>query len=158
MISQLGGKPSSKYRKSKKHTTSKRTKKSKQKKSKLNLKNMSKSAIYAKAKKDFGKFYFNDAVTMFEYLLTKNYKTPEVDYYLGEIWYHRQNYKDAIIYYKKSALLDAKAPYMPRLMLHSALGFSRMGDASNASNFYSTLIDLYPKSKEATLARKYLKK
>lgn len=137
-----------------------KTKKSKNrisKKSQIDFRKMSKKAIYKKAKINFGKFYFNDALPMFKYLLSKKYKTSEVYYYLGEIWYHRQNYKDAIFYYKKSALLNAKATYMPRLMLHSALGFSRIGDATNASNFYSTLIDLYPKSKEATLARKYLK-
>lgn len=104
----------------------------------------------------FKKDYFTKAIPMFEELIAANYKPAANNYYLGEIWYYRKKYDDAITHFKTSAMLYDKAAYMPKLLLHSAISFENTKDFSNAANFYSSLIDIYPDSKEAKTATKNL--
>lgn len=104
----------------------------------------------------FKKDYFTKAIPMFEELIAANYKPAANNYYLGEIWYYRKKYNDAVTHFKTSAMLYDKASYMPKLLLHSAISFEKTKDFSNAANFYSSLIDIYPNSKEAKTATKNL--
>ncbi|XOB61435.1 tetratricopeptide repeat protein [Campylobacterota bacterium DY0563] len=104
----------------------------------------------------FKKDYFTKAIPMFEHLVAENYKPATSNYYLGEMWYYRKKYEDAISYFKTSAMLYDKASYMPKLLLHSAISFEETKDFSNAANFYNSLIDIYPDSKEAKIAVKNL--
>ena len=136
-----------------KKTSSKTTKKTKIKKisSSTDKKSMMNEAIRL-----FKKDYFSKAIPMFEELIAANYKPATNNYYLGEIWYYRKKYDDAITYFKTSAMLYDKASYMPKLLLHSAISFEKTKDFSNAANFYSSLIDIYPDSKEAKTATKNL--
>lgn len=113
-----------------------------------------KSDLLSEAQAFYKRDYFTNAIPIFEYLLENNYRPALSSYYLGEMWYYRKKYEDAISYFKKSATLYQKAEYMPVLMLHSAISFEKLGDIENASNFYSSLISLYPDSKEAKIASK----
>ncbi|PIF03290.1 MAG: hypothetical protein CSA86_05925, partial [Arcobacter sp.] len=106
----------------------------------------------------FKKDYFTKAIPMFEELIAAKYKPATSNFYLGEMWYYRKKYNDAIAYYKTSAMLYDKASYMPKLLLHSAISFEKIKDFSNAANFYNSLVDLYPNSKEAKIAVKNLSK
>jgi TolA-binding protein len=54
-------------------------------------------------------------------------------------------------------MLYDKAKYLPKLLLHSAISFKKIGDNENAKNFYNTLIEIYPKTKEAKEALRKLK-
>jgi TolA-binding protein len=119
---------------------------------------MKKSEVITKARNYFKKDYFTKAIPMFEYLVKVNYRPAESNFYLGEMWYYRKKYQKAIDYFKRSAILYDKASYMPKLMLHSAISFEKIGEKENAINFYSTLTDLYPKSKEAKEAKNKLSK
>merc|ERR1711916_2813 len=94
------------------------------------------------------------AKPIFLKLVEENYRPAESNYYLGEISYYRKQYKTAIKYFKKSALLYDKAKYMPRLLLHSAISFEKTGDIENASVFYNTLLDNFPNSSEAKEVKK----
>lgn len=104
----------------------------------------------------FKKDYFTKAIPMFEHLIAENYKPATSNFYLGEIWYYRKKYDDAISYFKTSAMLYDKASYMPQLLLHSAISFEKIKDFSNAAKFYGSLTDIYPDSKEAKVAIKNL--
>jgi len=115
-----------------------------------------KKSTMDEAIKLFKKDYFSKAIPMFEELIAVNYKPARNNFYLGEIWYYRKKYDDAIRYFKTSAMLYDKADYMPKLLLHSAISFEQIKDFSNAANFYSSLIDIYPDSKEAKIATKNL--
>lgn len=110
------------------------------------------------AKKDFDAKNYNSALPKYEKLVEVNYKPAEGNYYLGEMWYIRKKYDLAISHFKKSAVLYDKAAYMPTLLLHSAISFENTKDKDNAKSFYSTLIDLYPDSSEAKIAKKNLTK
>lgn len=117
-----------------------------------------KSAFLKEAKTDFDSKNYAASTPKYEKLLEANYKPAEVNFYLAQNWYMRKKYDVAISYYKKSAILNDKAAYMPTLLLHSALSFENIKDKENAKSFYSTLIELYPSSEEASTAKKNLSK
>lgn len=115
-----------------------------------------KNEILNEAIELFKKDYFSKAIPMFEELIAANYKPATSNFYLGEIWYYRKKYEEAISNYKTSAMLYDKASYMPKLLLHSAISFEKIKDFSNAANFYNSLVDMYPNSNEAKIAVKNL--
>lgn len=121
-----------------------------------NLTSEDRKTMLAEAKRLFKKDYFTKAIPIFESLIVQNYKPAESNFYLGEIWYYRKKYDEAIVYFKQSALLYDKASWMPKLLLHSAISFEKTSDLQNAANFYDTLVNLYPDSKEAVTANKNL--
>ena len=112
----------------------------------------------ADAKKDYDAKVYNSAIPKFEKLIEVNYKPAENNYYLGDMLFKRKKYDQAIVHFKKSAMLNDKASYMPTLLLNSAISFENTKDKDNAKNFYSTLIELYPNSKEAKTAKTNLNK
>lgn len=105
------------------------------------------------AKKEFDEKNYNSAIPKYEKLVKANYKPAESNFYLGEMWYMRKKYDLAIYYFKKSAVLYDNAAYMPILLLHSAVSLENIKDKENAKSFYSTLIELYPSSDEAKIAK-----
>jgi len=109
------------------------------------------------AKAFFKKDYFTNALPIFKDLISKNYRPAECNFYVGEIKYYRKKYEEALQYFKKSMTLYDKADYLPKLLLHSAISFDRLGDSGNAQNFYSTIVDIYPESNEAKEASKKIK-
>jgi len=123
---------------------------------KSNFNDVSKKDLMVEARLLFKKDYFTKAIPILNYLLKSNYRPAESNYLLGEISYYRKKYKDAISYFKTSAILYDKAKYMPKLLLHSAISFERTDDLSNATSFYNTIIDVYPASTEAKTASKNL--
>jgi TolA-binding protein len=118
--------------------------------------NLSNAELLEKAKELFRDDFFTPAIPIFEYLIKNHYKPAESNFYLGEIWYYRKQYNDAIRHYKESAMLYDKASYMPKLLLHSAISFENTSDYENAASFYTTLINSYPDSTEAQTANKNL--
>jgi TolA-binding protein len=134
-------------------------KKAKAQKSKMSAKippKKSKAELLKIARKYFKQDLFAKAKPIFTQLAKKNYRPAECNFYLGEINYYRKQYKTAIKHFKKSALLYDKSKYMPKLLLHSAISFEKLGDIENASVFYNTLLDNFPNSKEAKEVKKNL--
>lgn len=117
-----------------------------------------KSKLMSDAKKDFDSKNYTSATSRYQKLVDVNYKPAESNYYLAETWYMRKKYDVAINHFKKSAMLNDKAAYMPTLLLHSGISFENIKDKENAKNFYGTLIDLYPNSSEAKDAKNRLSK
>ena len=119
--------------------------------------NKSNKELMADVRTLFKKDYFTKAKPIIEHLIAKNYRPAENNYYLGEINYYRKNYKDALHYFKTSMMLYDKASWLPKLLLHSAISFEKLGDNENAQSFYSTIVDVYPDTKEAKEASKKIK-
>ena len=117
-----------------------------------------KAKLMNEAKKDYDAKAYNTAIPKYEKLIEVNYKPAENNFYLGEMWYKRKKYDAAISHFKKSAMLNDKAAYMPTLLLHSAISFENVKDKENAKSFYGTLIELYPNSSEAKEAKTKLSK
>ena len=117
-----------------------------------------KAKLMNEAKKDYDAKAYTTAIPKYEKLIEVNYKPAENNFYLGEMWYKRKKYDTAISHFKKSAMLNDKAAYMPTLLLHSAISFENVKDKENAKSFYGTLIELYPNSNEAKTAKQNLSK
>ncbi|WP_151951754.1 tetratricopeptide repeat protein [Aliarcobacter butzleri] len=117
-----------------------------------------KAKLMSEAKKDYDAKAYTTAIPKYEKLIEVNYKPAENNFYLGEMWYKRKKYDTAISHFKKSAMLNDKAAYMPTLLLHSAISFENVKDKENAKSFYGTLIQLYPNSSEAKEAKTKLSK
>jgi len=114
--------------------------------------NMSNGDVATKAKTLFEKQHYTDAIKCYKYLIEKRYRPAKSHYMIGEMYFRRKNYADAISYFKKSATLYSKASYMPKLMLHTAIAMDKTGDIKNAIKFYRGVIGKYPNSKEALKA------
>jgi TolA-binding protein len=134
------------------------TKQVKKKKISKHIKKRTNSELLKYAIKLFHNNYLTKSKPYFETLVSKHYKPAQSNFYLGEIYYYKRGYKTAIFYYKKSMMKNDQAQYIPKLLLHSAISFDKLNDNENATNFYSTLVDAYPETKEATEALKQLKK
>ncbi len=112
--------------------------------------------IYRKGVQLFAKRSYSASKEKFEETLARNYKPASSNYYLGEIAYYSHNYNEAIAYYKQSASLYDKASYMPVLYLHTAISLDKVGQKEQAKGFYQYVIDNYPNTRSASIARKRL--
>ncbi|RLA75423.1 MAG: hypothetical protein DRG11_01540 [Epsilonproteobacteria bacterium] len=114
----------------------------------------SKVVLFKEAKKLYKKEYYTKAIPIFENLVAQKYKPAESTYHLGHMWYVRKKYSKALSYFKQSATMHDKGWWMPKLLLYSAISFEKTDDLDNAANFYSSLIEIYPNTKEAKIAKK----
>ena len=92
---------------------------------------------------------YEEANSRFIQLIKINYRPARSNFYLGEIAYLKKLYKSAIKYYKKSIALYDKADYMPKLLYHTGVSFSKLKNNAKAKQFFDALRDGYPDSKEA---------
>ncbi|MBD3798233.1 MAG: tetratricopeptide repeat protein [Epsilonproteobacteria bacterium] len=120
------------------------------------LDTMSRADVMKKANEYYSSKNYTKSIEYFSYLIEKNYKPAQSHYMIGEMYYYRKDYSDAIAYYKKSASLYQKASYMPVLMLHTAVSMEKTGDKENAINFYNAVIAKYSDTKAAQEAKRYL--
>lgn len=109
---------------------------------------------FKEARQLYKKEYYTKAIPIFENLVEIKYKPSESTYHLGHMWFVRKKYSKALSYFKKSATMHDKGWWMPKLLLYSAVSFEKLNDLDNAANFYSSLIDIYPNTKEAKIAKK----
>lgn len=113
--------------------------------------------IYRKGVQLFSQRSYGAAKDHFEQALAAGYKAAASNYYLGEIAYYTQDYEAAVSYYKASASLYDKANYMPVLYLHTAISLSNSGEAGQANSFFQYVIDNYPNTRAASIAKKRIK-
>ena len=100
---------------------------------------------------------YSEAKLRFDILLKRNYKPASCNFYEGEIAYRTGHYDDAIKYYQKSVELNESAAYMDRLLLHTAFALRKSGEKTQARNFFQAIVDGYPGTASARVAKKYLK-
>ncbi|WP_457744745.1 tetratricopeptide repeat protein [Sulfurimonas sp.] len=117
---------------------------------------MKSAQLYNRAKSNFNKKLYTQSISDYEELIKRKYKPAYSHYMIGEMYFRRKNYANAISYFKKSAALYSKATYMPKLMLHAATAMSKTGDKVHANVFYNAILSKYPNSQEAAEAKKYL--
>lgn len=111
------------------------------------------SDVYRKGVQLFSKGSYRAAGEHFSQALAENYKSAASNYYLGEVAYYTQNYKNAVAYYKQSASLYDKATYMAVLYLHTAISLNKSGEQEQARGFFQHVVDSYPNTKSASIAR-----
>ena len=114
---------------------------------------------FIKAKAYFFGNQLEKAKELFLYTLDNNYLPATSAYYLGEIAFKQKNYKKAIFYYKRSTTIyPKKASFTPVLLYHSGLSFLKLNQKEKAKLTFQKLINDFPNSKFAKLAKKELEK
>lgn len=119
---------------------------------------MDTKSLEKKAKGLFDQHKYAEAQTYYESLIQKKYKIAEANFWLAETYYKRQDYKQAISFYKESASHDDKASYMPTLLLHTGYAMEKSGDVTSAKAFYKATISKYSGSGAANEAQGLLSK
>ncbi len=114
--------------------------------------------IYRKGVQLFSQRSYGAAKEHFEKALAAGYKPAASNYYLAEIAYYTFNYETAVAHYKESASLYDKANYMPVLYLHTAISLAKSGEHEQANSFFEYVIDTYPKTRAASIAKKRIRK
>lgn len=82
--------------------------------------------------------------------------TPNAMYWLGETYYHEQDFAQAILTFKDVPRLYPDHPKAAAAMLKTGYSYARMGDVQNARFYLQTLLEEYPDSEPAALARQKL--
>lgn len=120
------------------------------------LNTASSTALYSRGVRLVKQKKYDMAKLRFDILKKRNYKKASTYFYLGEISYRTKRYSDAIEYYKTSTNANEKASYMDTLLLHAAISLKNIGDIDQANRFFQAVIDGYPNSNSAKVAKKYL--
>ncbi|NPA64156.1 MAG: tetratricopeptide repeat protein [Epsilonproteobacteria bacterium] len=113
--------------------------------------------LYKEAHQAYRRKEYKKAAELFEAAAQKHYKPAASNFYIGESCYYTKDYACAVRHYKKSASLYQNASYMPTLLLHTAISLDRLGKKEEAKRFYGSVIKLYPDTKAAALAKKYMR-
>ena len=112
-----------------------------------------------KAKSYFFKNQLNKAKELFLYTLGSDYLPATSSYYLGEIAFKQKNYKEAIFYYKKSiAIYPKKTSFTEKLLYHTGISFLELNQKEKAKLTFQKLINDFPDSNFAKLAKEELEK
>ena len=120
---------------------------------------LSPNQIFNKAKQYFFNGKLSKAKELFLYSLNRMYLPATSSYYLGEIEYKQNRFKEALAYYKKSiSLYNKKASFTDKLLYHTAISFLKLKQIKKAKLTFQKLINDFPNSKYARFANKELEK
>ncbi len=114
---------------------------------------------YEKALARFQAGKTDSAREMFSAFLKDNPSSPlapNAGYWLGECYFSLKQYDTAIITFKDVVAKYPKHDKAAASMLKAGYAYARLGDAANARFYLETLIQDFPKSDPAKLARKRL--
>ncbi|MFZ2969400.1 MAG: tetratricopeptide repeat protein [Sulfuricurvum sp.] len=115
-------------------------------------------SLEKEGKRLLGQKNYPQAQEAFEAMIQKKYKSAEANFWIGEIYFDQQQYKEAMGYYKQSASENEKTVVMPTLLLHSGIALEKMGDVAKARDFYGATVARYAGSGAAMEASKRLSK
>ncbi len=128
----------------------------KEKKSESRLTKADSAALYSRGVRLVKKKKYSMAKLRFDILKARGYKKASTNFYLGEIAYRTKKYVDAIAYYKVSAGANENANYMDTLLLHTGISLEKRGDKSQAKRFFQAIVDGYPDTGSAKVAKRHL--
>ena len=120
------------------------------------LKKAASSKLFSRGVRLVNQRKYAEAKKRFDILNGRRYKPAATNFYLGEIAYRTGKYDDAIRYYQKSAELNENAAYMDRLLLHTGISLEKSGDKEQARSFFQAIVDGYPGTVSARIAKKHL--
>ncbi len=114
---------------------------------------------YASALAAFERGHSNQAAELFSAFIAGNpgHKLmPNAMYWLGECYYDKKQYGNAILAFKDVTAQFPRHPKAAAAMLKTGFSYERMGDKDNARFYLQALLKTYPDSEPAKLARKKL--
>ena len=115
--------------------------------------------LYREAYETFQKGDLEGAQRKFEAFL-KQYPNTELSdnaqFWIGETYYLKKDFEKAILEYEKAILKYPEGDKIPAALFKQALAFLELGDKMNAINLLKRVIERYPHSDQAEIARKRL--
>ena len=115
--------------------------------------------LYRDAYETFHKGDLEGARRKFEAFL-KQYPNTELSdnaqFWIGETYYLKKDYERAILEYEKAIVKYPEGDKIPAALFKQALAFLELGDKTNARNLLKRVIEKYPQSDQAQLAKKKL--
>lgn len=81
---------------------------------------------------------------------------PNAQYWLGESYYHEKRFPESIVAFKKVHQEHPKHPKAAAALLKIGYAYDQLGDTSNARFYLDVLLQDYPRSEPAPMARKRL--
>ncbi len=122
-------------------------------------KEMAENELYAKAKQDFDSGELEAARTGFQDYLKRFPKSANADsaqFWVGEVFYRQKWYEKAILEYQKVIENYPKGNKIQAALLKQGFSFFNLGDKSNGRLILKELINKYPSSNEAKIAKQKL--
>lgn len=116
--------------------------------------------MYNSAKALFDKKKYGPARLTFQKFIKKYPKSKSADnaqFWIGETYYQEKWYEKAILEYDEVKRRYPKGNKVQAALLKQGLAFKNLGEKSNAKVILEELIQKYPRSKEAEIAKKELK-
>jgi len=123
-------------------------------------KQLSADDIYTSAKQAFDQGDFEAARKGFQQFLERYPKLEQADnaqFWVGETYYREKWYEKAILEYQKVIEKFPKGNKVPASLLKQGLAFANLGDKANARLILTELVQKYPRSNEANIAKQQLK-
>jgi tol-pal system protein YbgF len=115
--------------------------------------------LYKDAYETFQKGNLEGARAKFEAFL-KQYPNTELSdnaqFWIGETYYLKKDYEKAILEYEKAIAKYPEGDKIPAALLKQSLAFLELGDKTNARNLLKRVIERYPHSEQAEMAKKRL--
>jgi tol-pal system protein YbgF len=115
--------------------------------------------IYKDAYETFHKGDLEGARRKFEAFL-KQYPNTELSdnaqFWIGETYYLKKDFERAILEYEKAIVKYPEGDKIPAAIFKQALAFMELGDKVNAKNLFKRVIEKYPRSEQAEMAKKKL--
>ncbi|MBU1002892.1 MAG: tol-pal system protein YbgF [Proteobacteria bacterium] len=87
----------------------------------------------------------------------KSSLAANAQYWIGETWYHQKRYAEAVVAFKQVHQDHPKHSKAPAALLKIGYSYAALGDKDNARFYLDVLVQDYPKSEPASLARQRLK-
>ena len=115
--------------------------------------------LYKVAYESYQKGDAEGARKKFETFL-KQYPNTELSdnaqFWIGETYYLKKDFEKAILEYEKAIAKYPEGDKIPAALFKQALAFSELGDKTNARNLFKRVIERYPHSDQAEMAKKRL--
>jgi tol-pal system protein YbgF len=90
----------------------------------------------------------------------KQYPNTELSdnaqFWIGEAYYLKKDYEKAILEYEKAITKYPEGDKIPAALYKQALAFLELGDKTNARNIFRKVIERFPSSDQAQMAKKKL--
>ena len=116
-------------------------------------------SLYKDAYETFQRGDFEGARKKFSAFL-KQYPNAELSdkaqFWIGETYYRKKDFEKAILEYEKAIAKYPESSKIPAALFKQALSFLELGDKKNARNLLRRVIERYPHSDQAKLAKKKL--
>jgi tol-pal system protein YbgF len=115
--------------------------------------------LYKDAYETYQKGDYEGARRKFEAFL-KQYPNTELSdnaqFWIGETYFAKKDYEKAILEYEKAIAKYPEGDKVPAALLKQALAFLELGDKTNGRNLLKRVMDRYPQSEQADMAKKKL--